>query len=347
MNIEWAREQQGWAQQQDAANREILGRVLDVQLPVMQEQADNAREDRERYEQTFRPIEDNLVEEFQSYDSPERQAQERGRAGADVSMAFDAQRRNALQRLEGYGVDPSQTRNAALDLGVRVQQAAATAGAMSGATRNVENTGRALRAEAINIGKGMPSNVAASYGQSIAAGNSGVGNANATTGTSTNALTSSQGFMAGAQGGVNGAANITNQGYQNQLAQYNANSANMTGMIGAAGGVAGMMLADGGKPGKGRRALTIDHDTGEPTYESQPGMIDYGPGDGSGIDDQVDIKASTGEYIIPADVVRIKGEEFFDKIVERYHTPAAQQESAGALAKRAQPSLTAPPQLQR
>jgi hypothetical protein len=35
---------------------------------------------------------------------------------------------------------------------------------------------------------------------------------------------------------------------------------------------------------------------------------------------------SKGEYVIPADVVKKKGIEFFDKLLERYHTPAAVQE---------------------
>lgn len=341
MNIDWAREQQAWAQEQDRLNRDLLNRVLDVQLPIMQQQYDNARKDRERYETQFQPLEDNLIREFQDYDTPERQAMERGRAAADVSAAFDAQRRNALQRLESYGVDPSQTRNAALDLGVRVQQAAATAGAMNAAQRNTENTGRALRADAINIGRGMGSQVAASYGQALQAGQGAVSGANMTTGTSTGALGSALGGYQGAMQGYGQAAGIVNQGYQNQLAQWQANQSQITGMLGAAGSAAGMMLADGGRPGKGRRALTIDHETGEPVYDSQPGLIDYGPGDGSGIDDQVNIKASTGEYIIPADVVKAKGEEFFDKLVARYHTPAAQQELSAA--RRARPGLMAPP----
>jgi hypothetical protein len=183
--------------------------------------------------------------------------------------------------------------------------------------------------------------VAASYGQSIAAGQGAIGGANQTTGTSTGAFGSTLGGYQGAQGSYNGASNIQNQGYQNQMAAYNANQSQISGYLGAAGGVAGMMMADGGTPGR-RRALTLDHATGKPVYDSQPGTIDYGAGDGSGIDDQVDIKASTGEYIIPADVVKAKGEEFFDKLVERYHTPAAEQESAGAAAHRVMPSLTAP-----
>jgi hypothetical protein len=65
--------------------------------------------------------------------------------------------------------------------------------------------------------------------------------------------------------------------------------------------------ADGGHPGPG------------------PGMIQHGMSDGTGIDDQVHAKVSVGEYIIPADVVHAKGKEFFDKLLQLYHTPAAQQ----------------------
>jgi hypothetical protein len=57
------------------------------------------------------------------------------------------------------------------------------------------------------------------------------------------------------------------------------------------------------------------------------GMIpDMGMGDGSGIDDTVPAMVSEGEYVIPADVVKVKGTEFFDRLVEKYHTPAAEQE---------------------
>jgi hypothetical protein len=56
-----------------------------------------------------------------------------------------------------------------------------------------------------------------------------------------------------------------------------------------------------------------------------PGLVDQGPSDGSGIDDQVPARVSVGEFIVPADVVHAKGKEFFDKLLQRYHTPAQQQ----------------------
>jgi hypothetical protein len=320
MSQETAMAQLEWARQQDAMNRETLNRVLGVQLPAMEEQYANAREDRARYENTFRPAEDQLIADFQSYNTPERRAEEQGRAVADVSAQFDAQRRNALQRLEGYGVDPSQTRNAALDVGVRTQQAAAQAQASTNAGRRVEDTGRALRADVINIGRGMPSQVAQSYGQSVAAGQAGVGGANQTFGTSAGAMGTPGQWMGGALQGYGQGANIMSQGYQNQMAGYNAGQAGMSNMMGGIGGIAGMAMGikDGGKIAKEMSAgMGIPFDGAGPVAQ--------GPTDGSGVDDQVPAQLSVGEFVIPADVVQKKGVEFFEKLLEKYHTPAAMQ----------------------
>ena len=159
-----AREQLDWARQQDSQKQELLQQVLDVQLPAMRAQFEQAQSDRERYENIFRPMEDAFAQEAKEYDSPERRQQYRARAIADGNTQFDASRRNSLQRLESYGVDPSQTRNAALDVGVRTAQAAVSAGVANQSDINVENTGRALRADSINIGRGALSNAAGFYG---------------------------------------------------------------------------------------------------------------------------------------------------------------------------------------
>lgn len=316
-----AQDQLAWAKQQDQMNRETLNRVLDIQLPAMQSASEAAVKDRQRYEQVFQPLEDNLVQDFQTYDSPERQVQERGRAIADVNTAFDSQRRNALQRLESYGVDPSQTRNAALDIGVRTQQAAAQAAAATNAGRNVEATGRALRADAINIGKGLPSQVAQSYGTALQAGNSAVAGGAQTTGAGAGAATSALGFSGQALQGYNQAANIQNSGFQNQMQNWQAGQDQTMGWVNAAAGIAGMAaIKDGGRAGSApRTAIPFMRDGKVPmTPES----------DGSGIDDKVPAMLSSDEFVIPADVVKKKGLEFFEKLVAKYHTPAAQQEAA-------------------
>ena len=327
---EWAykagQDQLAWAREQDTKNRALLDQVLGPQLAAQQNQADWAIKDRQRYENVYQPLEDNLVQDFQSYGTPEQLARNRGRAMADVASSFDAQRRNALQRLEGFGVDPSQTRNAALDVAMRTQQGAAMAAAGTNATRIDEDKARALRADAINIGRGMPSQVAQSYGQSVAAGSQAVGGANSTFGTSAGAMGNPTQWGQMGMQGMQGAGNMQSQGFQNQMTAYNAQQAANSSMWSGVGSMIGMgmALADGGKP-----------EQAVPT----PGYIASGPGDGSGIDDQMPMaivnpktgrieqqaRVSPEEYIIPADVVRKKGVEFFDKLLEKYHTPAEQQ----------------------
>lgn len=319
-----AREQLEWARQQDTMNRDILNQVLDVQLPAMREQFEQAQSDRERYETMFRPMEDEFVREAQEFDTQERRDQERGRAIADVNTQFDAQRRNAQRRLESYGIDPSQTRAGALDIGIRTQQAAAQAGAATGAERRVEDVGRALRSDAINLGRGALSNAAGFYGQAVGAGQAGIGGANQTTQTGAGAIQSSLGFSGQALAGYGQAANIMSQGYNNQLAGFNAKQMQTAGLMQGLGGIAGLGLGlkDGG--GVDGDAI-LPADGGQAIPFNREGHVATGMGDGSGVDDTVPAMLSDGEFVIPADVVRKKGEEFFEKLIAKYHTPASQQ----------------------
>ena len=319
MQQESAREQLAWAREQDTMNRATLDRVLGVQLPAMEDQARFAKEDRARYEETFKPLQDAFIQEAQGYDTTSRRQQEQGRAVADVNSQFDAQRRNAMQRLEGYGIDPSQTRSQALDIGVRTAQAATAAQAGTNATRRVEDVGRAMRGDAINLGMGLPTQAAQGYAGATGTGAAAIGGANQTTNTGAAAAGSSLGFSGQALGGFGQTANIQTQGYQNQMDQYNAKQAQRAGTlqgIGAIGGMAFPGLADGGNV---NQAIPFNNDGPVP---------EMGMGDGSGIDDTVPAQLSEGEFVIPADVVRAKGEEFFERLIDKYHTPAAQQEAA-------------------
>jgi hypothetical protein len=323
VNAQIAADQLEWAKQQDTMNRDILNQVLDIQLPAMREQFEQAQSDRERYETLFRPMEDAFVQEAQEYDTPERRAEAQARAVADVSTQFDAQRQNALQRLERYGVDPSQTRNAALDVGVRTAQAAASAGAAGGARRQVEDTGRALRSDAINLGRGALSNAAGFYGASVGAGGAAQQGALQTTQTGAAARTSGLGHGQLAMQGYGQGANIMTQGYGNQMAGWNAQQQQTAGMLQGIGSIAGaaMAIKDGGY---------IEGEYEDVTNRAiDPEGDVEGPGDGSGIDDQIPAYLSDGEYVIPADVVQAKGEEFFDKLLEKYHVPAEQQRAMG------------------
>jgi len=326
MQQQTAQEQLDWAREQDTRNQGILQEVLDVQLPAMREQYEQAQSDRERYETIFRPMEDAFAAEAQAYDTPERRAEYRARAIGDVNTQFDAARRNSLQRLESYGVDPSQTRNAALDIGTRTAKAAAQAGAATQSDYRTENVGRALRSDAINIGRGALSNAAGFYGQAVGAGSQGAGNAYGATATGAGAMQSSLGFSGQALQGYGQGANILSQGYGNAMQGYNAQNAQTAGLLQGIGGIAGGIMGMNSPPRLADGGSVIEGEYTDVTNQAIDPIGDVN-GPGTGISDDIPAMLSNGEYVIPTDVVRAKGEEFFDKLLEKYHTPAAEQEA--------------------
>jgi hypothetical protein len=145
-----------------------------------------------------------------------------------------------------------------------------------------------------------------------------------------------QGYQ-GQAGTIGTMGNIMNMGYQNQMAQYNANQESSGGfgqLLGTAAGYAfggpagasfggsfGGMFADGGQVRDVRGAIDRNEDRnggllrgpGTGTSDSIP-AVNRGNGD--------PIRLSNGEYIIPADVVREKGKQFFDDMVDKHHKPA-------------------------
>jgi hypothetical protein len=70
------------------------------------------------------------------------------------------------------------------------------------------------------------------------------------------------------------------------------------------------------------------------TYLKHGGRI-RGPGTGTSdsvpalVDGRKPIRVSSGEYVVPADVVKQKGQEFFDKLLQKYHRPAPERSRDG------------------
>lgn len=170
-----SREQLDWAKAQYADMAPQTKAYMTAMTASTDQQMANAQTDRQRYEQVYQPMENQFVQTAQNWNSPERAQQQAAAAQADVATAYDAQRKNALSSLESYGIDPSQTRFGALDLGTRISQAAATAAAGTQSRQQTEAMGLSLQGEAINIGKGYPGQVSNAYAGATAAGNAGIG----------------------------------------------------------------------------------------------------------------------------------------------------------------------------
>lgn len=304
-NAEIAREialdQLDWAKEEYSRNQEVVQQVLDVQLPQMKKMAEDYEEDRSRYQEEFVPFEDKLRAIADDYASPERKEREAARAVSDVGQQFDAQRNNALQNLENYGIDPSMTRYGALDLNTRVTEAAVKAGAANQSRQRVEDIGRAMTADVANFGRGLPSQAAQAAGLSATVGYGGVNAQNQTLATGSSATGNPTNWFGQGQAGLQGAGGFMDMGFQNEMASWEAAQASSP------------MAAIGGIIGMGVSAYTGGM-FGEEGGEVPQRQLSTTPG----ATDTVPAVLAPGEYVVPANVVRAKGTDFFDKMAEKY-----------------------------
>ena len=219
---------------------------LQQQTATSAVETENAQNAQQFYQNTYQPIEKQFADQAVNYNTPANADQRAGSAMADVASSFDASRASSLSNLESYGIDPSQTRYGALDLGTRISQAAATAAAGTQSRLNTEATGLALEGEAINTGRGYASNVANAYGTATNAGLAGINAANSTTATGVNAMGNPTSYFAGGNNSNASAANAMNMGYNNALAgsQFEANqSSAFSSGVGSLLGTAAMAAA--------------------------------------------------------------------------------------------------------
>lgn len=221
---------------------------LQQQTASGQAATQEAQQQEQVYNQTTLPEIQNFQTMANNYNTPANANQQAGSAMADVASTFDANRAASLSNLESYGIDPSQTRYGALDLGTRVSQAAATAAAGTQSRLNTQGTGLALQGEGINMGMGLQNNVAGSYATATNAGMAGINAANSTTATGVNAMGSPTSYFGLGNASNANAAGALNMGYQNNLAgsEFEANQAgafssgvgSLVGAVAVAGGVA-------------------------------------------------------------------------------------------------------------
>ena len=311
-------------------NKKVLKQTSAEFMDIMDQQRQTAEDQRaladeqfgyfqdeyDRYKKVFQPVEDRIVKDAMTYDTPERREREAAEAKSLVYEEADRAREAAVRDLEGYGLNPSSTRYASLDFGARTASAVSAAGAANAARERVEEEGRDLRDRAAAIGAQYPQRAGILFGQGATA--SGLANQSQALGLE--AGSAGAGMLldladsgartkgtAPAYMGIQTQANanwadVLNQIYQNNInAAQVENSANKGGGIGKFAGFLG-----GG-------ALKL----------LAPGLFQHGgpvPDEmsptGGALPDDVPAKLTAGEFVIPEDVVRWKGEEYFAKQIE-------------------------------
>lgn len=190
---------------------------------------------------TFRPLEEGIVADAQTYDTAARRESAASEAVADVGMQAEAARQAQTRQQQRMGVNPSSGKAVALQSQMGMAEALGKAGAANQARDKIELQGYARKMDAANLGRGLASSQATSAGVALNAGNSAVGNAG-TPLTQANQATATmgQGFNTAIQGN-----NSAGQLY-GQAAQLSSQD---SGLMGALGGVAGQFA--GSEAGSG------------------------------------------------------------------------------------------------
>ena len=217
--------------------------VIEQQMATQDETNAWAREDRTRTKDVFQPLQDEFIKAAREYDTPEKQAQAAAEARADVVQSMGLQQQANSRQMARMGINPNSGRFQEQTRLDNLNTALASAGAQNAARTQMRDKALALKADAINIGSGLPSSTAAAYGIGLNAGNSATGNAVQANGNwRANAGIVGQGFGGAMQGYAN-QGNILNSLYGNQVnawaTQQQANATSAAGIGSMVGTIAG------------------------------------------------------------------------------------------------------------
>lgn len=305
-------------------NQELARNLVNKYLETQDKQNAFADEQNAYYKETFQPVEKKMAEEAMTYDSDSNVKKRMGIAAASVNQQYSNAEQANARSLARYGMSPNSSAFALTNAKLMRDKALTAAGAQTGAAFDTQDKAIALRAGVSNFGRNMPNTAASYYSGATASGGAAMNTSTqAMQNVANNANVMGTGFNTSING-MNSAGGLAATDYNARMSQYNANNAGITDLVGmgitagmgammpgAAGGwagaasaLAGRRLADGGH---------VKHSDGKVS------------GPGGPVDDKIPAMLSDGEYVIPADVVKAKGLEFFDKLKEKYHTPAAEQ----------------------
>ena len=296
---------------QQKKDAELREKLTNSTVSSMDQQSKMAGEQYDRYKSTFIPVEDQMVKDAMDYDSAANIEKRRGIAAANVNQSFSNAAGQSARTLSRYGLNPNSSAFARENAKLMNQEALASAGAQTGAAFDTMDKAVALRAGAAQTGRGLTNTALGAFaGSANSASTAGGISAQGAGVLNQGISTMGQGFNTGIAGNQS-AGNLYLGQFGAQMQGYQAQQAAIGGLFQGAGMAAGMLMkADGGHIDV--RGLRMAHG----------GEVD---GPGGPVDDKIPAMLSDGEYVIPADVVKAKGVEFFDNLRNKYHTPAAMQ----------------------
>jgi hypothetical protein len=309
----------------------------------------------------------DLFNQAGQYASQGRTAFNMGQAGSTAAQAGAASLANTKQNLQSYGIDPSSGMYGELEQASNTANAASTAGAENEAQVSTAATGRTLLGESVNAAQQMPGQavnainsayqgIGGAENAELANENAGtaalssadpflntamslkyppIGNYSTSVGTSnsnSSPAPKSGGSGGGGSGGGGGGSGggggggpyigdsgpIGDGGDDNGYGSYAAASAGMTEPSADDGGD-----SSGGNYAAGGGVIPHSATTGGHVPQSAS------PSHGQQTDD-IPARLNAEEFVVPRDVARWKGQEYFQKLIAQSRQALTEAQQSGA-----------------
>jgi hypothetical protein len=336
--------QQQWNQEQPEINA-----VTTAEANAENSATNFSNEQQALYTGTYAPEMQSYATQAQNWASPDQLAVNAGAAQANVADNMASQKQAAQTQLEGYGVDPTSTRYAALDYGYNAATGAAEAGAGTTALQNTKLQGLGLEANSIAQGQGLPGNTSSLTNAATGSGSASTSAADTNLNTAATTAADSTAFTNAGTSAENAQVSAVN-GFNTSMEQgYTASQTGAAGLGSAVGGVLGSIGGSNPTTGASTGLIALGLARGGPTQaiptDSTPGgavPTSASPSRGSNSDD-VPARLTANEYVIPKDVALWLGQKHLTGVVDKARQEQQESQQRSDLGGRpAQAIPTAP-----
>jgi hypothetical protein len=167
--------QLAFSQQQYDDNAPLMKDIATQQKLAMEQQLAQGKDYYDYQKDTYRPVEKGIVSDALAFDTDAYRNQLATKAAADSGLAFGRTRQANERAMASMGINPNSGRFQGIAGQSALGQAAARAGAMTGARERAQQTGYARKLDAAGLGRGLSGASTAAYGSAVGAGGQAAG----------------------------------------------------------------------------------------------------------------------------------------------------------------------------
>lgn len=177
LSYQLGQDELAFAKQQYTDMKPLAEQVYGAQLGMMNENQRQAKDYYDYQVSAYRPLEQGMVRQAQSFNTDAYREQLASQAAADAGRAFNVNQGAMERSMASMGVNPNSGRFASMANQNALAMAAQRAGAMNSTRQQAQQLGWARQLDAAGLGRNLAGASTAAYGTAGSMGNSAVTNA--------------------------------------------------------------------------------------------------------------------------------------------------------------------------